>query len=380
MNRKTERLYWQDTTYDRLDRQKIVEMVLASGYELDDEDIAVRTRSELVDVLIDTAVEAEYDAEEAHADYPLRRPIRTPVPPRLAETSRRVHLRWEDDWRKALERLLDHDAPLEVPKSADPGDVVVTVLGCRPPLVAAVERIEDPGRKVPVRGRVLIAQPVTWGALWYRANAAAPAPRSARLPRRLGAQMLAGLRSALENPEPTFVVAGDCASYRTASRTVIDALARLQTDHPDAVGLHSWCASCDKQGSLELHFERPVHDNVELEIQDHLDDVVNLCGDCHRLAHPHSIQSQRRTLQAQRDVLQPECPGCGARGARRILWGLPSPGDLADPSDVIWAGCVTDGPFPADWRCRTCGEDFVTVTTSQIRRGIVHGSDIRDGG
>lgn len=102
---KPERRYWLDTVYDRFDRKRLVELVREAGFPLDEDEVALTSRSELIDVLLDAAVEAEYDAEAAHEEYPLRRPIRTPVPPWLGEATGRVHLRWADDWRGALRRL-----------------------------------------------------------------------------------------------------------------------------------------------------------------------------------------------------------------------------------------------------------------------------------
>lgn len=377
MVEKPERRYWLDTVYDRLDRQRLVELVTQAGYPLDEDDLALTSRSELIDLLLDAAVEAEYDAESAHEDYPLRRPVRTPVPTWLVDEPRRVHVRWVEAWRAALGRVHSRENGWDVPRSAVPGDVVVTVLGCRPPVVAALERVEQTGGDPRVRDRTVIAQPVTWDALWYAAKAAAPDRRSARLSRKLGLQLIEGLREELENPDPTFVSAGDCTWYRT-SPTAIDALAALQSDHPDGPGGGAECASCGQSRRVELHFERPVHENVQLEMQDHLDDVVYLCPDCHRLAHPHSIKSQRDALHAQRRLLQPECPACGGRAARRVVWGLPSPELFEDP-DVVLAGCVIEDPFPAQWRCTVCGEESVTVTTAQLRRATPTFPDREDG-
>lgn len=360
---RRERLYWADTVYDRIDRMKLVELVAQAGYEHEPDELADMSRSDLIDLLMDTQTEAEYDAEEAHEDYPLRRPVRIPVPAWLTATDRtRVNVRWEVDWRPALRGLLESDTPPDAPATARDGDIVVTVLGCTPPVVAAVEEVGTAPR---VGQRLLLAQPVTWHGLWSVVDTKPPRPADARLSRKVSARLIRGLRAELEAPDPTFLPAGDCTYYRSTP-TAIDVLAALQAHHRDGP---RWarCASCDAHTSVKVHFERPIHDNVPLEIGDHLDDVVHLCGDCHTLMHPHSVAAQRRSLDAQRSDDAPACPSCGAGHARQIVWGLLAEPELLWDEDVIVAGCVIDGPIPAQWRCRSCGDEFATVSTTVLR-------------
>lgn len=56
-----ERKYWMDTTYDRLDRMKLVELVREVGYGIDEDGLAETTRSELIDLLVSTQVSAKYE-------------------------------------------------------------------------------------------------------------------------------------------------------------------------------------------------------------------------------------------------------------------------------------------------------------------------------
>ena len=356
MIRKRERRHWLDTVYDRLDRRKLAELVREAGVCLAGDELADMSRSELIQLLLDVAIEAEADAKEARADYPLRRPVRTPVPPWLAPPTGTVHLRWVDDWRDGASHLID-DGELTLPWQARSGDVVVTVLACEPPLVAAVERIERTGDD-PLVDRVVIAQPVPWSSVRLSAGDAEPARRSARMSREAGGRLVDALRRELEHPGPVFVSAGDCTADHTYP-SIVDALSLLQVDHPDRSGLNSWCASCGTFERLEFHFERPVHDNVELEIQDHLDDVVDLCDVCHELAHPHSVDAQRRALR-------PACPECWARDSRVVVFVQPAFGDWWEEG-VVSAGRDDDSPVPAQWRCGSCEEDFVTITTARLR-------------
>lgn len=355
MDRTPKRLYWLDTPYDRLDRQKLAKLAREAGFPFVDEELAEQSRRELIDLLMDVVVEAQCDASEVGDRYPLRRPIRTPMPSWLAPvaTGARVHLRWVENRPSVVALLRDRDADLDVPRRAAPGDVVVTVVGCTPPLVAAVERITGTGEEQAVE-REVIVQPVPWEILWGRDDAQ-PAQRSTRLSRQDGERLVDAVRQELKEPRPYFIAAGECGSPGT-SQTIVDALAVLQVDHPKSA-LESRCTACGSTEQLEVHIERPIHENVLLEIQDHLDDLIHLCQDCHVLMHPHPVAAVARALR-------PACPECGARGARRVVFGFPSYDDF-DDDDVHLGGCVAGPPLPR-WRCRGCHEEFLTISTTRL--------------
>lgn len=367
---QTERRYWLDTTYDRLDRMKLVELVHEHGYAMDGDELALATRSELIDLLVSTRVEAEYDAEEADSDYPLRRPVMFVVPSWLTDKPLpRVHLRWEEDWQGALDHLLDDDASWDLPSTVKDGDVVLTVLACGPPVVAAVERITQGGDGWQIEDRTLIAQPITWWALW-RGESEREELRgfTGRLAARAVRRLIRALQAEAEDPKASFLDAGDC-TFSGERSSAIAVLARLQsaqlaTDAGQSPLLVE-CGSCGSTDSLEVHFDRPLHETVQLEIQDHLDDVTHLCSDCHRVAHAHSVASQRRAFHQSATT---PCPACGEKTARPIVWGMPLPDDLENNPDVVFGGCVIDDPIPAQWHCDHCGEEYVTVSMTRLRQ------------
>lgn len=366
---QSERRYWFDTTYDRLDRMKLVELVRAHGYDLDDDELDLESRADLIDVLVDTRVEAEDDAEEAGIDYPLRRPFAFAAPSWLTgEPQPRVHLRWEADWREALEQLLDDDASWDLPSTVKDGDVVLTVLGCVPPVVAALDRIAHTDGQWQIGDRAIIAQPITWGSLWCDAKEADDLRGfTGRLTARAAKRLVNALQAEADKPKPVFLDAGDCTPvghYPSA----VEVLARLQAvEHATEAGQRSLaveCGACGSTNSLEVHFDRPLHECVRLEVQDHLDDVAHLCSQCHRLAHPHSIAFQRRVL---REAATPRCPACGGRVARPVVWGMALPEYMENYPDTIFAGCVVDDPIPAQWQCENCDAQYATVTMTQLR-------------
>jgi len=368
MNRP-DRRYWLDTTYDRLDRMKLVELVRDLGYHLDDDELTLESRADLIDLLVSTRVEAEYDAEEADDEYPLRRPVTLHPPEWLTDGAQpRLHLRWEDQWEDALDRLLDDDASWDLPATIRDGDVILTVLGCEPPVLAALDHIGGSGDEWQVDDRVLIAQPITWWSLWPdQTDREELRGFTGRLNAATARRTLRALHAQAQHPKPAFITAGDCTHVGVGS-SAIEVLARLQAVEGATDGLRGpavlACGTCGSTDPLEVHFDRPLHEVVQLEIQDHLDDVAHLCSACHRLVHPHSVASQRMHLS---QVATPPCPACGHKTARPIVWGMPSSDDFANHPDVIFGGCVIDDPIPAQWQCDHCGEQYVTVTMTQLR-------------
>lgn len=351
------RTYPYDVYYDHLDRSALLEILTTSaGY--DPEDLAERTRTELIDAIIDSTVETEYHAEELGDSYPLRRPSEPQALSVLREIHRaggnHVYWCWMDDWEAAVESLngdLD-EVSWGLPPGVRAGDVIVTAVNSEPSLVVCVEqvsRVESGTVFVEPRWTVDQAVPV------HQVEAAI----GAKLPHttmvlvdETGDALLDQVVELLENPQPMFVVAGDCIpDDRRKAGSAVHSLRILQ-DKMVA------CAACGADGgTFELHYFRPRHFDLQLEIQDHLDDAAQLCTNCHRLCHSPSLKRLREFVRPTPLT----CPECGVGNPREYIWGMPVDLDVAESDDVILGGCVLPGGPAPEYQCRACETDFSVV-------------------
>jgi hypothetical protein len=312
----------------------------------------------MIDLLISTRVEAEYDAEEDTAQYPLRRIFPREPPRNPAFLKRRVgchvHLNWVTDWRMAIDSLVANTEQFDwdLPSTIKSGDLIITMLACDPALVVCIEIVESVKGAVTVIGpRLTLTNPITW--LQVDDRLSTPLPRETMtLSNTVADELLAMLSDLVKSPRPVFVTAGDCTWKGRPTSSPSVEVARLlqdQTRNPE-LECSACCASLDPS-MLELHYFRPVHVSIQLEIQDHVDDSAMLCSSCHVLVHGH-------TLQALQRALRPACPSCGGRNPRSIQSGLlaDDPGD-----DVVVGGCdVGPGIWP-HWMCRDCETAFVVT-------------------
>lgn len=351
------RTYPYDVYYDHLDRAALAEILTTStGYDADD--INDMTRNELIDAIISSTVEAEYHAEELGENYPLRRP----APPQdlslLREIRRaeghHVYWCWMDDWEAAVESLNGEltEVSWGLPTGVRRGDVIVTAVHSEPSLVACVEqvsRVESGTVFVEPRWTIDQAVPVHQ----IEAGIGAKLPHATMvLADATGDAVLRHVIELLENPQPTFVVAGDCTpDGRRKAGSAVHSLRILQ-DTTLA------CAACGADdGTFQLHYFRPRHFDLQLEIQDHLDDVAQLCLDCHRLCHSPSLKQLR-------DFVRPTpltCPECGVGNPREYIWGMPADPETFESEDFILGGCVLPGGPAPEYQCRVCETDFNIV-------------------
>lgn len=358
------RTYPYDVYYDHLDRSALLKILTTSAGH-DPEDLAEMTRTELIDAIISSTVEAEYHAEELGDDYPLRRP----AAPQDLELLREIHRAggnhvywcWMDDWEPAVESLngdLD-EVTWGLPTGVRPGDVIVTAVNSEPALVVCVEqvsRVESGTVFVEPRWTVDQAVPVHQ----VEAGTGAKLPRATMvLVDETGDALLDQVVHLFEHPQPVFVVAGDCTpdGHRKAG-SAVHALQILQ----DATMACAACGADD--GTLELHYFRPRHFDLQLEIQDQLDDAAQLCQDCHRLCHSPSLKQLR-------DFARPTpltCPECGASNPREYIWGMPADPEAAESDAVILGGCVLPGGLAPAYQCRACETDF-SVVNADIFQG-----------
>lgn len=357
-----DRTYPYDEFYDHLDRSALVEMYKVSMGEYTD-DVDYLTRTELIDALISSTVEAEYHAEELGEDYPMRRPSQPQDLSILREIRRtdghHVYWCWMEDWEAAVKSLVGDlsEVAWDLPAGVRAGDVIVTAVNSEPPLVNCMEQVSRvDGGTVFVEPRWTIDQPAPVHHLERRVGAKLPHATTV-LKDETGDALLDQLVDMLERPEPTFVVAGDCVpDGRRKAGSAVHSLRILQDEALE-------CAACGADdGNLELHYFRPRHFDLQLEVQDQLDDAAQLCSDCHRMCHSPS-------LKRLRDFVRPmplKCPECGAGNPREHVWGMPADPDIFESGDFVIGGCVLPGGPAPEYQCRACETDFSVVRTMDM--------------
>lgn len=361
MTRKP-RMYPYDAVYDHLDRSVLVEMFEAV-FGPDLVDVEDLTRTELIDALCDFAVDREDDAEEMGENYPLRRPYRVSGMSSLRKArrtdGRRVYWCWMSESERAATALVRDISEVSwgVPPEVQAGDVIVTAVDCDPSLVICVEVVVDKDEEnFYMEHRWIINQPVPVSRLESDIDASLPTDTTV-LPDETGDAILTQLNQMLDHPMPVFCVGGDCVpDGRRKTGSGVHVLRILQDGLPE-------CAACGDAGDvLELHYFRPRHFDLQLEIQDHLDDTAQLCSRCHRLCHSPGLELLRRFTH--QSAL--ECPECGEPRPRRYVWGMPSDPDGADADDVVIGGCLPPIGERPQYQCRACDTDFNVVRTQDV--------------
>ena len=68
----------------------------------------------------------------------------------------------------------------------------------------------------------------------------------------------------------------------------------------------------------------------------------------------HHLSRMQRGIPVERKPAQ--CPVCGSKSVKPILYGMPSPD--CDFSKYIIGGCCIQDDSP-DWGCESCGADFI---------------------
>lgn len=356
-----DRTYPYDQFFDHLDRSALVEMYkVAMGEYADDLDDL--TRTELINALVSSTVEAEHQAEGLAHTYPLRRPTQPQDLSLLREIRRtdghHVYWCWMENWEVAVESLVSDPSEVDwgLPASVRAGDVIVTAVNSEPPLVTCMEQVSGVDKdSVFLESRWTIDQPVPVHHLERRVAAKLPHATMV-LADETGDALLDQLVDMLEHPEPTFVVAGDCVPDGRRNRgSAVHSLRILQDEA-------LVCAACGADdGNLELHYFRPRHFDLQLEIQDQLDDAAQLCIECHLMCHSPSLKRLRGFVRPA----PLKCPECGVGNPREYVWGMPSP-DIAGSDDYVLGGCVLPGGPAPKYQCRACETDFSVVGAEEI--------------
>lgn len=350
--------------YDRLDRSALVDILEKCGY--DSEDFADLTRTELIETLIDSTIEAEYLAEELDERYPLRRPFEPQGLSILREIRRtdghHVYWCWMDDWEAAVESLIGdlRDVNWGLPDGVRAGDVIVTAVNSIPALVVSVEEVSRvEGGTVFVEPRYRITEPVSVHHV--------EVPLDNKLPRtttvlddQTGDAVLDRIVDLLEHPRPVFVVAGECTPIGLGTPGSSVHALRLLQDGGTA------CAVCRAEvDNVELHYFRPRQFNIQLEIQDHLDDAAQLCPDCHGLCHAPSLQELRAHVRPKRLT----CPECGAENPREYHWGIVrSEFATLESDEYVLVGVEKPDGLAPEYQCRACNTDFCIAVAEEVER------------
>ncbi|MHC6177965.1 hypothetical protein [Glutamicibacter sp. X7] len=332
-----------DPVYDRMDRATLIALCHDRAMPGLGSRPEHMTRRELIDAILDSE---SSPAPGPSDDYPLRRPHQWVPTARLsALTGQRVLWRFAQATLGTL-RALEHADTAALPDDRFPrraGDLVLTAVNTSPALLLSIDQVvQAKAETTALEHLATFSNPLSLTQLEARTGNRLPratqflaVPDSERL--------LAAVTDALATPAPIFLTAGDCAAGASKGnyRTLLT-LALLQSGAQE----EPMCQVCERYNPsrLEAHLDRPGTEDLRLEIQDHIDDTVVLCSDCHAMAH-------NPTVQQLRGFARPACPDCGAPNPMQIIWGEPA---IAFDEDVVLAGCVmSSGPTPR-WQCREC--------------------------
>lgn len=355
MTNASKRLYGYDPVYDRLDR-----MALLGHYEKhfprDNEEILrLKTRSDLIDAILEAEAVTLEDTDSDPDYYPLRRLEEAwgPVIRLSRERGQRLHWCWEADPLAAATSLVtdiaNHDWSLD--HAIRKGDLVLTVLASTPPLVVALEVAETVSEdNIFVERLGTFSNPISLLEIEERLNISLPR-HSQKLDAPTSDRVLALIAEFVNRPHPIFVSAGDCTPLEfNVAHELLLVTALLQQGMVDETS----CAACGltNPARLEPHLFRPKPEDVFLEIQDHIDDTALLCSGCHAIAHQPSLQQLREFAAA------PPCPGCGERNSQAFTWWLPP----ESPDGVITCYMIAPPPrHRPQWSCNNCNTSYAVV-------------------
>lgn len=349
LNKK--RLHGYDPVFDRMDRKHLISYFQRLFPDVEEDSIRDMKRSDLIDALLDFEDEVWHSTLESPEDYPLRRPDGSSSAQELMEhDGRQIYWCWEKKPHVSALSLVTNIESYEwnLRKQVEQGTLILTAINTSPPLIVSLEIVEAVTDKATIVERVAtFSNPISVLEVEQRLSSTLPR-RSQRLKESIADQILHTISELVNDPAPIFLTAAECMpELSSPSHEALFAVALLQESH----GTQISCGACGRYDPpvLEAHLSRPGTDTLLLEIQDHVDDVVLLCADCHVMAHSPSLEEVR-------NFSKPACPECGERNPRWILWGEPS---IEPRDDVVFAGCcLPPGPLPR-WECRKCEAQYM---------------------
>lgn len=349
LNKK--RLHGYDPVFDRMDRKHLISYFQRLFPDVEEDSIRDMKRSDLIDALLDFEDEVWHSTLESPEDYPLRRPDDSCSTNELTKyDGKQIYWCWEKEPHESSLSLATNIESYEwsFRNQVKQGTLILTAINTSPPLIVSLELVEKVTDKATIVERLAtFSNPISVLEVEQRLSSTLPR-RSQKLCESIAGQILHTISGLVNDPAPIFLTAAECKpGLSSSSHEALFAVALLQGRFVAQVS----CVVCGRYDppALEAHLSRPSIDTLLLEIQDHVDDVVLLCADCHVMAHAPSLEKVR-------DFSKPACPECGERNPRWILWGDPS---IEPRDDVVFAGCVLPpGPLPR-WECRKCEVQYM---------------------
>lgn len=359
------RLHGYDPVYDRLDRKALIEHY-KKVFDVDEEDLQLESRSDLIDALLDYESEVYFETSEEPEDYPLRRPeeIWGLASSLSREDGQRLYWCWEEDHGPAVRALVTNvaDYPWSLIEGIRENDLILTALNSTPPLIVSLEAATSVvNGKVFVERIATFSNPVALAEVENIIDASLPR-ESAKLDNGVADKVLSIMAELTSDPRPVFVEAGTCPPLDSAEATSSLAVTALLQEGPVDDIVYAACARIEPP-TLEPHFFRLRVEPLLLEIQDHVDDIALLCSDCHQIAHRPSLEKLRAFAAA------PSCPNCGTRNPKSIIWGMPA-GPPDDDKEVL-GGCALPPGIRPEWSCRDSETNYVVVEFHE-RLGVTY--------
>lgn len=350
-----------DPVLGSLDRRVLLELHKALFPDCTDEEVTQATRRELIDLIRNSRREPGRVSGYEGQGYPLRRRHPQVINPGLFAGSNDHAVYWCRQQNPlasaaALARG-DEDFEWSLRHPLKPGDLIVTALESSPPLIVSLEVIDqDENEEITYRNLAIFSDPISVIDAQHLIGAQLPR-RSQYLKQPLAEKLLESMGALIADPRPIFITAGPCDALQSAqANEVLSVLATLQKGSP-------WeqleCRICDREilDEPEAHLPHVDQHGLRWEIQEHVDEAVLMCSDCHDMAH-------QPTLQQLRNYARPACPKCGERNPRQIIWGMPA--FIPDPDDFVVAGCVLPmGPM-AQWECRACSSRYLVADAGEL--------------
>lgn len=351
MIERTKRLHGCDPVLDRMDRKQIIGHYLRLLPNASQSSLEFKTRSELIEDLLDLQDLQQQSQSASRKDYPLRRPFASSSPNDFnRHAGKPILWCWEKDVCATANSLAtaEQTYELNLPQTLEPDTLVLTAVNSAPPLILSLEVVSGVvNGAAEVELLEMFLNPISVLEVEQRLGAKLPR-RTQNLKPSIVDEVMGVISELVVSPAPIFLAAGDCdAGVSSAADDAILAISMLQAQF----GEEAECQSCGRRGisNLESHISRPGSDNLVLEIQDHVDDTKLVCVDCHVLMH----QTDFDKVSA---FSKPACPECGERNPRTVVWGEPAglPSD-----DVVLGGCILPSEPLAKWKCRSCETEYL---------------------